>query len=181
MATYNLIYPSFRLADPAERYKIGTLAEFVRPYARVDCEDDVIGSMLDMLAGWAERHCDQPLFERTYIMNLPGFYSGVFPVQHVGEIVQVRYQQTFGGEWVDVADTEYVLTGTTLTFSETVTGLTNLETVEVTFKSGWTANNMPPDLKLRLAMFVTNNYDNRAALDEDLVAAIFREYRMVSV
>lgn len=179
--TANLIYPSFRPADPAERYKLGALADFVQKYARVDDQDDVIDSMLDMLAGWAEKHCDQPLFERTYVMNLPGFCSGVFPVQHVGEIVQVRYQETFGGEWVDVADTEYVLTGTTLTFSETVRGLANLETVEVTFKSGWTANNMPPDLKLRLAMFVTNNYDNRTELDENKLGAIFREYRMISV
>ncbi|CCH54480.1 hypothetical protein BN8_03654 [Fibrisoma limi BUZ 3] len=143
------------------------LLETVSQWVNVDESDPSLARLVKSAALWAEGYCRQPLFRRTYVIELEGFEDGYLPGVNP-EIVSITYIDGDGQEQTLEERTHYKLL---------TTGLLRFwiddrtKSVTITYQAGYEAGEVPEDIQDAMLLKIEHRFDNRADTIEERTTA----------
>lgn len=155
-------YPIFPADTPFDQTQVWLDIPAIQEYLRIGSgEESFIYRLLFAAMAEAEGFCNQPLFRRVFTLNLSGFYSGTLPGYTATDVV-LKYLPVGEAEPVIVENSRVVLSGNRLTLSDTLLSITSPRLITLSVTMGYSAENLPENIRLALLQFIGYQYDHRS-------------------
>ncbi|RIV20325.1 hypothetical protein DYU11_19940 [Fibrisoma montanum] len=136
----------------------------VASWLRVDAlaEAETILFLINNAMDRVEELCNQPIFEGSYRVTLPGFVSGKLPVLTPITLTSVAYRVANANTDIALTDTGYLLDANSLSFSAATLALPDVGRVIIEYKAGYPIAQVPGSIKMAMCYMITQWYEYRA-------------------
>lgn len=157
---YYVHIPTIATLDPTEILSLKS----IRTWLRVDgAEDEFVTELMSDAMQYVEDICDQPIFQREYQITTSGFVQARFRVLNMPKnpVVTATYTRKGSSEVFAVNGADLALIGSSLGYSSSLFGISDVSQVTLTVKLGYKPDELPGSIRRALCYIVNFFYENR--------------------